>query len=385
MKAFILYSNFLDYDGKYQLIGGIETYLQNLAGVCQSMGIEPIIYQWAKRSFDVNVVGIVVKGIPLLHLSSKKRPLALFRSALKEIDIEEDIVIFGSDSQSVRSKCKRAVSIQHGISWDLPSRFLTNHTVCQSGLIGILYKAWIRRRFVAYYERCCNRVCVDYNFLNWYRTYLASEPLGRNWVIPNFASIGSVEQMKAPGRSDKTTNILFARRFCEFRGTRIMAEVAKCLLVNYPHVEFTFAGEGPDEIWLKETFTGETRVKFLKYLPDEALAVHLKHHVAVVPSLASEGTSLSVAEAMGAGCAVVASAVGGITNMIIDGYNGLLVTPNTTDLIAALEQVIERPEFMKQLGINAYCVASNGFTLNKWQSRWRQVFETIINDEHKEI
>jgi len=223
-------------------------------------------------------------------------------------------------------------------------------------------------------------VCVDYNFLNWYRTYLVAGPPGRNWVIPNFAPIASSEQIKIRDHDDKTTRILFARRFCEFRGTRIMAEAAKSILVDHPNVEFTFAGEGPDEKWLKETFDDESRVKFLKYFPEEALDIHLRHHVAVVPSLASEGTSLSVAEAMGAGCAVLATDVGGITNMIIDGYNGLLVPPIVSELNAALEKIIENPPLMKQLGANAYDIASKSFSLSKWQAHWSELIEAIVKE-----
>lgn len=377
MKVAILYSNFFDHDGKERMIGGIETYLLNLAGVCQEMGIEPTIYQFANRSFEENVDGLKVKGIPVFHLPSKKRPSALLRVVLAEIDAAEDIVIFGADHQSVRSNCKRAVSIQHGVAWDLPNRFMTRHKLCHRGLVGNLYKALIRRRSVDYYERCPNRVCVDYNFLNWYRTQRATEPEGRNWVIPNFTDIASRGQIQACKRDGKTIRILFARRFCEFRGTRIMAEAARSILKGYSNVEFTFAGEGPDEKWLKDYFVDEARVSFLKYLPDDALGINLKHDIAIIPSLASEGTSLSVAEAMGAGCAVVATAVGGVTNMIIDGYNGLLVSPNVAELTSAIERVVESSELRKELGANAYKVAAQGFSLSEWQARWREVIETI--------
>lgn len=379
IKSAILYSNFLTHDGTERMIGGIETYLLNLAGVCREMGIEPTIYQWSNLPFEKNVDGIAVKGMPVFHLPYKERPDALFRAVLDEIDRGEDIIIFGADRQSVPTKYKRAVSIQHGIAWDLPARFLTSHTLCHTGLIGNLYKAWIRRRYIECFERCLNRVCVDYNFLNWYRTYLVSDPPGRNWVIPNFTNTASMEQIKARDSSDQATRTLFARRFCEYRGTRIMAEAAKSILANHSNVEFTFAGEGPDEKWLKEYFAEESRVKFIKYYPNETLDVHLRHQIAVIPSLASEGTSLSVAEAMGAGCAVIATAIGGITNMIIDGYNGLLVSPNALELTSALERLVASPRLQSELGSRAYDIASQSFSLSKWQARWRQVIETIAD------
>jgi len=84
-------------------------------------------------------------------------------------------------------------------------------------------------------------------------------------------------------------------------------------------------------------------VTFTKYLPDEVLDIHLEHDIAVVPSIASEGTSLSVAEAMGAGCAVVATAVGGVTNMIINGHNGILAMPDAASVLNGLETVVSDP------------------------------------------
>ena len=380
MKVAILYSNFFDHYANQQMVGGIETYLLNLARVFQAMGIEPTIYQWSQKPFLEETEGIMVKGISIMHLPYKKRPSALFQSVVAEIDPDQDVIVFGSDQQSVQSNFKRVISIQHGISWDLPTRFLTNHAVCHAGLAGFVYKAWIRRGVIAHYERCANRVCVDYNFLNWYKTYSAVGPSGRNWVIPNFTAIASAEQISARASKGQTFKVLFARRFCEFRGTRIMAEAARSILTSHSNVEFTFAGEGPDEAWLKDRFVGESRVKFIKYFRDEALEIHLQHHIAIIPSLGSEGTSLSVAEAMGASCAVVATAIGGITNMIVDGYNGLLILPNVSELTSALERLIEKPSLIRHLGANAHDVASRSFALDIWQARWRQVIQEIVNE-----
>jgi glycosyltransferase involved in cell wall biosynthesis len=377
MKAAILYSSLFSQDGEKRTIGGIETYLVELARLCGDMGIAPTIYQWSQQPFARRIGGIAVRGVPVLRLPYGQRPLALFRAVSREIDTENDLVIFGSDAQSVRSHCKRTVSIQHGVSWDLPARFLTAHALLQGGPLETLYKAWTRRRFVDFFTRCPNRVCVDYNFPNWYRTYLVGQPRGRDWVIPNFAEIASAEQIRLRWRDDRVTNVLFARRYCEFRGTRIVAEAAQRALHCHPDLHFTFAGEGPDEQWLRDFFATESRVRFIKYSPEESLDVHLRHHVAIIPSLASEGTSLSVAEAMGAACAIVATAVGGITNMIIDGYNGLLVSPCAPALSVALEQLVRDRAQMRRLGTNAYNVAAESFSLIKWRTRWREVIETI--------
>jgi len=96
-----------------------------------------------------------------------------------------------------------------------------------------------------------------------------------------------------------------------------------------------------------------------------------------VPSIASEGTTFSVAEAMAAGCAVVATHVGGITNMIIDGYNGLLIPPSAAALQAALERLINDGDLRRRLGQRAQQVAEASFGLERWRRQWTEVLTTV--------
>lgn len=44
---------------------------------------------------------------------------------------------------------------------------------------------------------------------------------------------------------------------------------------------------------------------------------------------------------MAAGCAVICTNVGGMTNIIIDGYNGLMINPDEDSLYKALDRLIE--------------------------------------------
>lgn len=72
--------------------------------------------------------------------------------------------------------------------------------------------------------------------------------------------------------------------------------------------------------------------------------------IVAMPSL-SEGFPLAVLEAMMAGRAVVASRVGGIPEMIIDGETGLLVPPADPGALAsALGWLIASPSLRKRLG-----------------------------------
>jgi glycosyltransferase involved in cell wall biosynthesis len=380
IKAAILYNKFFDHEGKELVIGGVETYLLNLARLCQEIGMSATIWQFSNQPFEKKSEKLKIRGVPVFHLPFKQRNRALFIAVQKELDADRDILIFGADHVSVPTKNPRHISIQHGVSWDLPVKYTTERKIVKYEWAAKLKKWRSIQAGKRHFENCPNTVCVDYNFLNWYRTTVTREPEHqRIWVIPNFSTIAPAEEVAQRNYENNTIRILFARRFVEYRGTRIFAEAAKELLKKYNQISFTVAGEGPDENWLRKMLASDDRVRFSKYEPDKTLSVHLKHDIAVVPSLASEGTSLSVAEAMATGCPVVATAVGGVTSMIINWYNGILVMPNESSLVKGIESLIIHDELRQRIGIKGYETAKAAFSLDKWNAAWKNVLTEVSN------
>jgi len=378
IKIAILYHRFYDLDGNEQLIGGVETYLLNLARLCIEAGCEPIIFQHAGSPFEIYHDDIKIIGIPMNGIKRSQQNDTLYRAAVAQIDPKRDILIFGADHVSVPTNNPKTLAIQHGVSWDLPTRYFTQKKICEYGLGAKLKKYLLVRRSIRYFENCPNRVCVDYNFWNWYRSVRATETQGKIWIIPNFAAqLAEPEQLQNRYSTNGHVRILFARRFTAYRGSRIFGLVVRDVLNRFPDFTITFAGSGPDESFLHSQFACDDRVTFTKYLPDEGLEIHLKHDIAVVPSIGSEGSSFSVAEAMAAGCTVIATAVGGITNMIINEYNGLLVMPEAESLLTALDTVINSPTLRRQLGQKAYETARDTFNLVQWKKKWLDVLNYL--------
>ena len=65
----------------------------------------------------------------------------------------------------------------------------------------------------------------------------------------------------------------------------------------------------------------------------------------------SEGAPISILEAMAAGLPVVASDVGGVGELVVDGATGLLVPAgDPAALAAALERLLADPELRRRLG-----------------------------------
>lgn len=378
MKVAILYHHFLDDKGEKRLIGGIQTYLYNLAILFEENKWEPIIFQCAGIEFEKKVEGIKVIGIKRVRGNTFKNISALYQRAKDVVNIENDIIIFGADHASIKTDNNRAISIQHGISWDRAADKMRPNAPMINTLIGkTLWKAKINRNAKNIYENCTNRVCVDYNFLNWYKTIISGDISGNNWVIPNFSFIAERMLINEKVIEGERIRVLFARRFTDYRGSRIMADAALKILKEYNNVEFTFAGEGPDENWLKNKFINNDKVKFIKYMPEEAQKIHSSHHMSVVPSLASEGTSLSVVEAMSVGCVVIGASVGGITNMIINGYNGIMISPKTEEIYLSIKALLGSPEKRIKIAKCGYETAKNGFNIDIWKKRWVEVIKSI--------
>jgi trehalose synthase len=109
--------------------------------------------------------------------------------------------------------------------------------------------------------------------------------------------------------------------------------------------------------------------------PDEAAAIvnALQRHAAVVTQKSlAEGFGLTVAEAMWKSRPIVASAVGGIVDQIVDGQHGLLIA-DPCDLAAfgaAISRLLEDPALARRLGAAARQRASEEFLPDRHLEQW---------------
>lgn len=353
MKVNIIYTNFLLSDEISYSVGGVQTYIQNLAELLKKNGYDVIIHQ----SSDHNFVSILDYGEVHAYKDN-------FLIECKKNIANEDLVIYGTDTYAIERRDGPTIAIQHGIYWDKPV------------IISNRFTKW-RRKIKDYYEiikrikKVDTLVCVDYNFVNWYRA-LINNPEVKIAVIPNFCDVPDIISEKS-----NSVSIIFARRFFDYRGTRLFANVIKCILDIHPGISVTIAGEGPDESYLKNELGSYKNVLFTKYAAKDSFKLHKDKHIAVVPTLGSEGTSLSLLEAMAAGCCPVCTNVGGMTNIIIDHFNGLMINPENSELFNAINQLIIDPALMNKLSINAYKTVKDGFNKQIWEERWLSVVKEL--------
>lgn len=144
----------------------------------------------------------------------------------------------------------------------------------------------------------------------------------------------------------------YAGRLARVKGCDLFLRAAALLAEAHPSASFLIAGSGQEEARLRalaDTLGIAPRVTFLGYVDDVAPFLR-SLDVVVVPSL-SEAFGLTALEAQALGRPVVASAVGGLTDIVAHGESGLLVPAGDPGAIAdAVARLVDDPAYAHRLG-----------------------------------
>jgi L-malate glycosyltransferase len=110
-------------------------------------------------------------------------------------------------------------------------------------------------------------------------------------------------------------------------------------------------------------------------IPPERMADYLDlFDVLVFPSLFSEGCPRAMLEAMALGKAVIGARAGAIPEIVIDGENGRLIEPGSTDELAvAIAELAHDPALRARLGARARATAL-AMTGERERDQWLDVY-----------
>ncbi len=168
------------------------------------------------------------------------------------------------------------------------------------------------------------------------------------------------------------------------KGHDVLVEAAGLLLRDYPAARIQIAGEVLDTAFhakLQQRVADlaiTDRLQFLGNVADPR-ALLSQASVFVLPSR-SEGFSNAIVEAMMAGLPVVATTVGGNAEAVVDAETGLLVPPDRPEaLAAALRQLLDDPEQMRQMGEAGRERAEAHFTSESMVHRLLEIFRFVRN------
>ena len=153
-------------------------------------------------------------------------------------------------------------------------------------------------------------------------------------------------------RNNTKVRILFFARLELIKGADVFIESIRRLIPLHKNLlEVHIYGSGSFSETMKKLaaeFPG--KVSYFGFIEGDFQQIFSEADVYVLPST-MEGLPYTVLEAMRSGCCVVSTKVGGLPELIQDGFSGILIHPqNPSQLTSTLTTLIQNPIRREQLG-----------------------------------
>jgi glycosyltransferase involved in cell wall biosynthesis len=180
--------------------------------------------------------------------------------------------------------------------------------------------------------------------------------------------------------------VIMPARFVAEKGHRYLVDAFALLRDRGSHVQAVLVGDGPlandirrqiNERGLNETMLVQPAVPH-----DQLIGMIQKADLLVLAST-QEGLPVAVLEAMSLGKPVVASAVGGVIDLVVQGETGFLVPPaDPGSLAAALERLAENPQQRVAFGAAGRERFASRYTSSKVADEWRGLYRRLLSVTH---
>lgn len=210
-------------------------------------------------------------------------------------------------------------------------------------------------------------------------------PLENLYVVPNAISESNLSKEKANiDKGLNTTIILHAAGFLKDKGQLVSLEAAKVLKEKGIDFKMLLVGiiyKGGES----ESFYNSVREIIKKNdLENHVELVVNKSNVITYFNVAdivihpseTEGLPRVIMEAMILKKPVIANAVGGVTDYILNGYTGFLTHHNSyLEYVSYIEKLIQDKNLYQQISNNAYTLVSNNYTEKNQMNSLFKVFK----------
>lgn len=205
-------------------------------------------------------------------------------------------------------------------------------------------------------------------------------------VIHNGVDLARYQAAPEPGAREALKIPPAARVVCvvanliAYKGHRVLLEACAAVKAREPAFHLLLVGDGPCRGELERMaqalgLSGD--VQFLGSRTDVPAILSVAD-VVVLPSL-SEGFPNAVLEAMATGKPVIATHVGGVPEMVVEGETGLLVSPGNAEALgAAILKVLQDPERAAAMGRAGRERVREQFSLDRMVGQVQDLYEDIL-------
>jgi len=179
----------------------------------------------------------------------------------------------------------------------------------------------------------------------------------------------------------RETIIGYVGRFSEEKGITPLIHAASAVVDQYPDVKFILIGDGSLRKEIEQYITDnglENFVILLGWVDHSSLSPLLNRMKLLVIPSDTEGLPNTMLEAMACGTPVLATPVGAIPDVIIDGKTGFIMENNSPECIAeSVSRSLNSPD-LERISENGRRFVEENFTFESTVAQWKQVLERTI-------
>ena len=188
------------------------------------------------------------------------------------------------------------------------------------------------------------------------------------------------EQCRLLGLNSKAPIVGTVARLVHLKGVDVFLKAAEAVLKKFPSTQFVVVGDGPEAHELKRMSQAlgiASSVRFLGSRGDVADTARV-FNVGVLSSR-TEALPMAILEYMSLSVPVIATNVGGVSEMVGHGETGLLISEDDPSALAgALEVLLSDPHKARKMGLRGRAKVESCFQISNTVSRTEQLFEKLL-------
>jgi glycosyltransferase involved in cell wall biosynthesis len=167
------------------------------------------------------------------------------------------------------------------------------------------------------------------------------------------------------------------------KGVDIFLRAAALVLKDFPSAKFVVAGDGPDLEKL-QLLIGELKLQESVSMlgrRNDMPAVYASLDI-LVSSSRLEGLPMTILEGMASSLPIVATPVGDVPTVVLDGRTGLLVrTEDIESLAAGIIKLLRDPSLRKNLGTAARKLIEDQFSADRMTDDYLEIYKSAKNSK----
>lgn len=213
----------------------------------------------------------------------------------------------------------------------------------------------------------------------------AAEKIKRISNFIDFASFSPPEPDQIIGMKEKAgfgqnRIVVFSGRFIERKGIPFLLQAWQSLYNDFPDARLVFLGDGPllaDMRRMAGELGIENSVQFRGHVPRVKNLLQAAD-IFVFPSL-QEGMPNSLLEAMACGLPPVATRIGGVEDIIVDGENGILIEPaDVASLAAGLRRLLADEKLASTMASRASQTIQDHYSLDGTIPKYLALYRSLL-------